>query len=492
MPTVTPHKTGTNRSTAESAQPQKDGFPSSGPGSKQVRIDIRLESARLVLESQPSNMIVPLSEASLAMHSASVGIRLKKNGIANLESNDELFPKNINFKPKFDVPEDLLNSDETKNAIAEFDKLIRDTMIKAKSLIVKQGHRTIRHMEEKRRDLFIQNTLTLASHYATYNRMLHVVPIDTRGLTDAYVGCASLYCYFNGLDNTNPVYKYLSTDKKTFMLLLKEKATKTSTGNDIFSPAVLDHISVGLKIGDGLTEAQVDILPLYDNPPRSPNLLEDASDADIEENPFDTAGNRRLITSTCHHLHSVIVPVFCDTETSAAQVQQDKVANTKLAAVIKHQASLDISKKVQFAIDQEPSVQPHNMEAVVKTQVLQMKKQLEKDLLKELRKNTSGGAPAAATNPNVQSNGKGSKKQPKKQATKAKPSYSTKHSSPNKKQKSVTTPSPKVNPTNPYPVNQRHSPNHYSSHQGRGRGRGRGRGGRSPGRGRGGRGRGRA
>ncbi len=94
-------------------------------------------------------MIVPLSEASLAMHSASVGIRLKKNGIANLESNDELFPKNINFKPKFDVPEDLLNSDETKNAIAEFDKLIRDTMIKAKSLIVKQGHRTIRHMEEK-------------------------------------------------------------------------------------------------------------------------------------------------------------------------------------------------------------------------------------------------------------------------------------------------------------------------------------------------------
>ena len=33
---------------------------------------------------------------------------------SKLETNNDLFPKSINFKPKFDTPEDLRNSDETK------------------------------------------------------------------------------------------------------------------------------------------------------------------------------------------------------------------------------------------------------------------------------------------------------------------------------------------------------------------------------------------
>jgi hypothetical protein len=201
MPTVTPQKREPNRPKAESVSKQTGGYSVNGSGSKQgIRIDVRLETARLVLESQPSNLIVPISDACIAMLTASTSIRLKRNGVSKLDANDDLFPQSINFKPKFDAPEDLLNTDETKKDTEEFNKLIKDTMIKAKKLIVKQGFRTVRHLEEKRRVLFIKTVATLAGHYATYHRILHVVPLDTRGLTDACVGSTSLYCYINGLD----------------------------------------------------------------------------------------------------------------------------------------------------------------------------------------------------------------------------------------------------------------------------------------------------
>ena len=229
MRTVTPRKIGfINRSKAEPASKQTDVNPVGGSGSKQFRLDKRLETARLVLESQPSNMIVPISEASLAMHSTSVEIRLKKNGVSKLETNDELFPKSINFKPKFDAPEDLRNSDATKKDAAEFDKLIRDTMVKAKALIIKQGNRTVRHMEEGRRNLFIKNTLTLAGHYATYHRMLHIVPVDTRGLSDANIGNIGLHCYINGLDMDNTLFEYLFEEKHFFKISKPRRNSKAN------------------------------------------------------------------------------------------------------------------------------------------------------------------------------------------------------------------------------------------------------------------------
>jgi hypothetical protein len=497
MATVTPGKKGPNRSKAEPASKQAEGDPNGRSGSKQIHIDKRLESARHVLESQPSTMIVPISEASLAMHSTSVEIRLKRSGVSKLETNDDLFPKSIHFMPKFDAPEDLLQTNETKQDTAEFNKLIKDAMIGCKLLIIKQGNRTIGHMEEKRRILFIKNTLTLAGHYATYHRMLHIVPIDTRGLTDTYVGGASLYCYFNGIEKESILFEYLFEDKNDFMTTLKKAATKSATGAPILDDKILDEITVDLDIGDTKTSAQIDLMPLpYDHDPAPRFDYDNNSDAtqgaqimdaeqtqQEEENPFDTPGNRRLIKATAHSLRDIIIPVFYDTEHAMALVHQEKVANAKLAAAIKQSSSLAIANQVQLALAEETSVQPENMVAVVSQQATKIWKQHEKTLIKELRKNTSGGARVTATNPNVQSNGEESKKQPSKQATKAKqPSW--------KQPKRKYEGKPKPKGANPYPTNQRSNKSYHSQHQqgrgGRGRGRNPGRG-----RGRGGRGRGR-
>ena len=496
MRTVTPRKIGFNRSKAAPASKQADVRPVGGSGSKQLHLDKRLETARLVLESQPSNMIVPISEASLAMHSTSVEIRLKKNGVSKLETNDELFPKSINFKPKFDAPEDLRNSDATKKDAAEFDKLIRDTMVKAKALIIKQGKRTVRHMEEGRRNLFIKNALTLAGHYATYHRMLHIVPVDTRGLSDGNIGSIGLYCYINGLDTDNTLFEYLFEEKEFLVPPLKIKAINSATGIEIFGDKALNEVTCDLKIGETLTSAQINLLPQYDEVKNTTQLSDfqepllgqatatmGTGSSQEEENPFDTPSNRRLIVATAHSLRDIIIPVFCETEDEMARVQQAKVANAKLAAVIKQSTSLDIAKEVQQALDEETSVQPQNMEAVVAAHALKIWKQQEKILLKEMRKNTLGGARGTATNPNVQSNGDGSRKQQHKQVNKGK-QLSWKPSLDKQPKKKFEGTLKRKHSENPYPSNK---PSGHSPHQpgrgGRGRGRGRGR---SPGRGRGG------
>jgi hypothetical protein len=79
-----------------------------------------------------------------------------------------LFPKSINFKPKFDAPEDLLNADETKQDGEEFNMLVKDAVTTAKKLIVKQGFRAVRHLEEKRRVVFVKTVATLAGHLSLW------------------------------------------------------------------------------------------------------------------------------------------------------------------------------------------------------------------------------------------------------------------------------------------------------------------------------------
>jgi hypothetical protein len=58
-----------SRSNAEPASQQAGGNLDVGSGPK-LLLDDRLESARPVLESQPSGMIAIISKASLALHSA--------------------------------------------------------------------------------------------------------------------------------------------------------------------------------------------------------------------------------------------------------------------------------------------------------------------------------------------------------------------------------------------------------------------------------------
>jgi hypothetical protein len=427
MPTVTPRKSDDKRTIAESAPTQMDSpVANNGSSPKQLRIDKRLESARQVFESQPSSMIVPLSSASLAMHSASSAIRLKRNGVSNLETNDDLFPKSINFKPKFDAPKDLLSAEETIKAAAEFDKLIHDTKIKAKELIVKQGYRTIRHMEKERQELFIEHTVTLAGHYATYHRTLSIVPLDTKGLTDRDIGSTSLYCHFNALDASDYFFEqYLFEKKESFMLMLKNAVSKSANGGNQFNDTALNRITGGLKL-PVLPEAPV--TPLSINPYRRIyNNTTDTMETEEEVNEFDTPTNCKLISAVANALQDVLAPVFCDTAKAMALVQQEKVANATLAAEIKKTASLDLAKDVQSALDEETSVEPHNMQAVVATHAEKLWSIREKKMNKSLRKNTSGGAQATVTNPNVRFNGEELKEKQKKPPKKGKQS-STKHS----------------------------------------------------------------
>jgi hypothetical protein len=503
MATVTPTKKESKRPKAESASKQTGGYSVSGSGSKQgIRIDVRLETARPVLESQPSNLIVPISDASIAMLSASAGIRSKQKGASKLDANDDLFPQSINFQPKFDAPEDLLNNDETKKDADEFNKLIKDTKIKAKKLIVKQAFRTVRHLEEKRRVMFIKTVTTLAGHYATYHRTLHIVPLDTRGLTDAYVGSTSLYCYINGLDKDSVLFEYLFTDKDAFMPRLKDETTKSATGAAIFADVALNEITTSLKIGTEMTVAQVNLLPDPNDDsddassqatvlPAPRNLhcgqptgtMEVENTQEEEANPFDIPGNRRLITTTADSLIEMLIPVFCNVDKEMAMVHQKKVADATLGAAIKKAKNLNLAKEIQQTIDTETSVQPKNMEAVVSLQANKIWDQKQKSLLKELRKNTLGGATVTATNPDVQSNGEASKKPSKKNK------QVTWNKSTDKKVNKKQFTSKQQKGKNPYPTNQKSNKSYHSQHyQGRGgRGRGQGRG-----RGRGSRGRGRS
>jgi hypothetical protein len=182
------------------------------------------------------------------MHSSSKAIRLKKTGVSKLETDDLFFPKNIDFKPRFDTPKDLLEDEESKTNIAEFEKELRDGKVKLKALIVKQALRTIRQMEESRRGLFISSVSALAGHYATYQRNLDINPIDTKGLTDGNIGHTSLYCYFNGLENDSPLFGYLSITKEDFMPILSKTTTTLPTGIDIFTQDIRNDTTKSLNM----------------------------------------------------------------------------------------------------------------------------------------------------------------------------------------------------------------------------------------------------
>jgi hypothetical protein len=112
------------------------------------------------------------------MHSSSKAIRLKKTGVSKLETDDLFFPRNIDFKPKFDAPKDLLEDEESETAVTEFEKELQDTKLKLKALVVKQAKRTMLQMEESRRRLFVSSVSALAGHHATHQRDLHINPID--------------------------------------------------------------------------------------------------------------------------------------------------------------------------------------------------------------------------------------------------------------------------------------------------------------------------
>jgi hypothetical protein len=403
-----------------------------------------------------------------------------------------------------------LYDEELKTDNVAFDKCLKDAKLALKVLLIKRTNRIIRHMEEVRRALFISSVSTLAGHYATYYRSLSIVPSDSKGLTDGSVGRTSLYCFFNSLNNDSSLFEYLSIKKEEFMPILVKATTKLPTGSEIFNQDIRNHISKDLNVtinSQTLTDAQLLLktgdelvaetaavqqarlivqASLADNSTVVAPMDTDATSQEKEENIIDTADNRLLIKAVAHFLRDILVPVFYDTEIASAKVQQEKIADAKLAAAIKKTESLNVTGQVEAALAEEPSVQSQNMKAVVAAVSQDIWKRNMKSTIKELRKNSLGGAKVTATNPsNVQSSGKGSKKQPNKQAKKRNQN-STKHSL-KKPKKSFQAKAKKEN--NPYSKNQ-FSSSRSQLHQGRG-GRGRGRGsGRGRGRGRGGRGRG--
>jgi hypothetical protein len=97
-----------------------------------------------------------------------------------------------------------------------------------------------------------------------------------------------------------------------------------------------------------------------------------------EESPFNAPGN------CVHSLRNIVIPAFCNTKKVMEQVQQDKIANAKLAMMIKQCSSPAAAKDVQTALLEEPSVQPQNVEADVVARALKISKKQGKTLLKEL------------------------------------------------------------------------------------------------------------
>jgi hypothetical protein len=262
MPTVTFQIVQGSRHQAEPAYQQTGGNLNNGSGAKPFFLDNRLETARPVFESQPSNMIVTVSKASLAMHSSSKAIRLKKSGVSKLETDDLFFPKNIDFKPKFDMPKDLLEDEESKTTVTEFEKELQDAKLKLKALVVKQAKRTMLQMEESRRGLFISSVSALAGHCATYQRNLHINPVDAKGLTDGNIGHASLHCYFNGLENDSPLFGCPSITKEDFMPILSKATTTLPTGLEIFTQDIRNDITKVLNMCQDTTaptSAQLDL-----------------------------------------------------------------------------------------------------------------------------------------------------------------------------------------------------------------------------------------
>jgi hypothetical protein len=151
------------------------------------------------------------------------------------------------------------------------------------------------------------------------------------------------------------------------MSMLKNSVSRSANGGKKFNDTVLNRMTSGLRLPPApLPEAPV--TPLAINPYR--RIYNNATDTmDTEEvvNEFDTPTNCKLITAIAIALQDVLAPVFCDTAKAMALVQQETVANATLAAEIKKTASLDLAKDVQSTLDEETSIEPHNMQAVVAT-----------------------------------------------------------------------------------------------------------------------------
>jgi hypothetical protein len=243
-------------------------------------------------------------------------------------------------------------------------------------------------MEEVRRALFISSVSTLARHHATYCQSLSVVPSDSKGLTDGSVGRTSSCCFFNSLNNDSSLFEHLSIKKEKFMLILVKATTKLPTGSEMFNQDIRNHVSkdlnvtinsqtladaqVLLKTGDELVAETAAVqarlivqASLANNATVVAPMDADDTSQEKEDNVIDTADNRLLIKAVAHFLRDILVPAFYDTEIASAKVQQEKIANAKLAAVIRKTESLNVTGQVEAALDKEPSVQPQNMKAVV-------------------------------------------------------------------------------------------------------------------------------
>ena len=140
--------------------------------------------------------------------------------------------------------------------------------------------------------------------------MHHIVPVNTRGLSDANIGSIGLYCYINGLDTDSTLFEYLFEEKEFFVPPFKNKAINSATGIAIFGDKALNKVTCDLKIGKTLMSTQINLLPQYNKATTTQlsdyqePLLRQATAtmgrglSQEEENPLDTPSNRRLIFAT--------------------------------------------------------------------------------------------------------------------------------------------------------------------------------------------------
>jgi hypothetical protein len=401
------------------------------------------------------------------------------------------------LKAKLAFPQEMKEDPQTQENEQIWNAYIQTTKNEMKRQVLKQGERIVEFLQEKRLLLFHEKVLIIAEGYFTWFSELEGIEAPPALSNHAY-GAVSIYCYFNSIGPSNPIFSYLCEDQETLLKAFKKKYLTTTAGTLLFTESQLQELTMLLPDNDA---------------PGSPRRLEpDQNDNDIDrtqtqppsqgeqartepETPAPTPLPRDLehvIYKVKDTIYDLVPALFVDLASTVETSQRELTANAKLEASLKSKSALDMAKIIEEDMASQAIVAPENMKTLVNSLVDQRietkgklaQKQFTKDAVKEARKKSLGGAHAAKTPPGKHGNGG------KQKGLLRKVSFGSTQSSA-KRAKKLSTKSPEADyeqlkqqreSRNPY---RKSSASGRGFNPGRGRGRGRSHGASNRGRGRG-------
>jgi hypothetical protein len=393
--------------------------------------DKRLASVREMLESQPESIRQSIADSAVKLLDATLAIESKRRGVLNLETADDLFPKNINFKPEFAPHYGVLldgKDEKTMQNLKEFEDTTLEMKKRLKKIIIKQRHREIDHAIDLRMELFVRQIAEMADLLSTYHCARTQVKLAPH-LTDATVGAAACYCYYSDQPGSQELFTYLAKTQKEVLTELMLKRMTDEKGAPVLRPSQF-YPETEQRIGNDPSR------PLTQNPydDSSPIFEPEAwktspTEARQEEEKEDETRNRsndrgadeaespeklsdveiNIIQQVKIDLWFIVKAISFELTETVGTVSLEKLANRKVRAKMRTKDALDLADNVGKALQNETPVSSENMVSLIDSRIdvkhAAKEKALKKELAKTTRKNAQGNGRAQQQ----QKNGKNQK-----------------------------------------------------------------------------------